>query len=173
MTKHTLEVAKYFPIYIKSFRFSTPHHLVESEKFNIQYADPSRITSTADKLRWYRHKHSLLQKEVAQILGIDRGTYSRYETDENDYYPIEHMDKLAVIYDIPVTELLDDYNLFLYHNQGKQIRAMRLDLGLSQSAYAKILGVPLGTLKNWEQNRVRVFKSTWKKHFNINKINRK
>ena len=99
------------------------------------------------------------------MLDIDRGTYSRYETDENDYYPIEHMDKLAVIYDIPVAELLDNYNLFLYHNQGKQIRAMRLALGLSQSAYAKILGVPLGTLKNWEQNRVRIFKSTWEKHF--------
>ena len=97
---------------------------MESERLNIQYADPSRITSTADKL--------------------------------------------AVIYDIPVAELLDDYNLFLYRNQGEQIRAMRPTLGLSQSAYAKMLGVPLGTLKNWEQNRVRVFKSTWKKHFNIN-----
>ena len=99
------------------------------------------------------------------MLKIDRGTYSRYEKDENDYYPIEQMDKLAVMYDIPVTELLDDYNLFLYRNLGEQIRAMRLALELSQSAYAKILGVPLGTLKNWEQNRVRVFKSTWKKYF--------
>ena len=165
LTNHTPDVAKQYPLYIESFKYSTPHHLVESEKFNILYPDLSTITSTADKLRWYRYKHSLLQKDVALIIGVDRTTYSRYETNENDFYPIEHINKLSELYDVPITELLDDYNLFLYNDQGEQIRAIRQGLGLTQSAYAKMLGVPLGTLKKWEQNRVRIFKSTWDKYF--------
>ena len=165
MTNHTLGIVKRSPIYIENFNFSTPHHLLESEKFNIRYEDPSNITLTADKLRWYRYKHSLLQRDVAQIIGVDKTTYSRYETNENDFYPIEHMSKLSELYGVPIADMLDDYNLFLYNNQGEQIRAVRQDLGLTQSEYAKILGVPLGTLKKWEQNRVRIFKSTWDKYF--------
>lgn len=165
LTKHTLGVTKYYPIYIKSFKFSTVHHIVESERFNLRFTDPASIESIADKLRWYRYRHSLLQRDVAKILGVDRTTYARYETAETDYYPIDYINKLAVMYDIPVTELLDAYNLFLYNNQGEQIRSTRQSLGLTQSAYAKTLGVPLGTLKKWEQNRARIFKSTWEKYF--------
>ena len=41
-----------------------PHHLLEAEKFNIRYTDPAQITCMADKLRWYRYKKALLQREV-------------------------------------------------------------------------------------------------------------
>lgn len=78
---------------------------------------------------------------------------------------LEHMKKLAELYNIPVTDLLDDFNLFLYNDQGKQIRAKRMQLGLSRKEYAKILGVHPGSPKKWEINTVRIFKSTWKKHF--------
>ena len=75
------------------------------------------------------------------------------------------MEKLAESYDVPVEELLDEYNLFLYKGQGEQIRKIRQGLGLTQKQYAEQLGVPPGTLKQWEQNRVRIYKSTWEKHF--------
>ena len=31
--------------------------------------------------------------------------------------------------------------------------------------YADKLGVSLGNLKHWEQNRKQIFKSTWEKYF--------
>ncbi len=31
---------------------------------------------------------------------------------------------------------------------------IRRRLGLSQAAFARLLGIPVGTLRNWEQNRV-------------------
>ena len=123
------------------------------------------MTQIADKLRWYRYRHALLQIEVADRLGIDRGTYAHYEEYDRDYYPIEHMKKLAEMYGIPVESLLDDYNLFLYHDQGRQIRERRLSRKLTQKAYAANLGISLDKLKNWEKNRVRIFKSTWEKYF--------
>ena len=37
--------------------------------------------------------------------------------------------------------------------------------GMTQTEYAKHLGVPVGTLKKWEQNKVRMFRSTWERCF--------
>ena len=49
--------------------------------------------------------------------------------------------------------------------QANQIKAIRTKLGLTQKQYADKLGVSLGSLKHWEQNRKQIFKSTWEKYF--------
>ncbi len=165
MVRHLLDSIKFFPLLIYSFPLLAPHHLYESEKFNILYLDPSEITEISDKLRYYRYRKALLQREVAYLLDIDRTTYSTYEEGNKDYYPIEHMQKLAALYEIPVTELLDDYNMFLYLDHGKQIREKRNKLGLTRKQYADLIGVHAGTLKRWELNTVNIFKSTWEKYF--------
>lgn len=165
MVRNISGEVKFAPLFIYSFPLLAPHHLLEAEKFNIRFSDPSQITEIADKLRWYRYRKALLQREIANYIGIDRSTYIHYEEYGRDYYPLPHMEKLAAIYGVPVTELLDDFNLFLYNDQGKQIREKRLALGLTQSEYAKLLGVQICNLKRWEQNKVRIFKSTWERFF--------
>lgn len=155
------------PLEILRFPLLALRKLLDAQKFNIRYTDPSQITEIADKLRWYRYQHALMQKEVAEQIGIDRNTYIHYEEYGRDYYPIEHMEKLAGLYDVPVEELLDGYNLFLYKGQGEQIQRIRQSLGLTQKQYAEWLGVPLDNLRKWEQNRVRIYKSTWEKYFQI------
>ena len=165
MARDSDEGTQYRPMYLLSFPLLAPHHLVEAEQFNIRFPDPSEIIETADKLRWYRYRRALLQREVAEYAGIDRSTYIHYEEYGRDYYPLDKMEKIAEVLDVPVTELLDEYNMFLYNNQGRQIREKRRSLGMTASEYAAQLGVPLGTLKNWERNRVRILKSTWKKLF--------
>ena len=150
---------------ILRFPLLAPRKLLDAQKFNIRYTDPSQITEIADKLRWYRYQHALMQKEVAEQIGIDRNTYIHYEEYGRDYYPIEHMEKLAELYDVPVEELLDGYNLFLYKGQGEQIQKIRQGLGLTQKQYAQRLGVSFDNLRKREQNRARIYKSTWEKHF--------
>ena len=88
-----------------------------------------------------------------------------YEEYGKDLYPPEHMEKIAQLFEVPVDMLLDDYNLFLRNGQGEQIKAIRTKLGLTQKQYADKLGVSLGSLKQWEQNRKQIFKSTWEKYF--------
>ncbi len=44
---------------------------------------------------------------------------------------------------------LADYELII------PARAVREKLGLSQEAFAKALHIPVGTIRNWEQNRVK------------------
>ena len=155
------------PLEILRFPLLAPCKLLDAQKFNLRYTEPSQITEIADKLRWYRYQHALMQKEVAEQIGIDRNTYIHYEEYGRDYYPIEHMEKLAGLYGVPVEELLDGYNLFLYKGQGEQIQIIRQSLGLTQKQYAERLGVPLDNLRKWEQNRVRIYKSTWEKYFQI------
>ena len=60
---------------------------------------------------------------------------------------------------------MDDYNRFLLHGQGKQIKALRMQRGLTQKAYAQELSVPLQKFKRWEQGSVQIFKSTWERYF--------
>ncbi len=165
MVRHLSGEVKFALLQIYSFPLLAPHHLLESEKFNIRFSDPSQITEISDKLRWYRYNKALLQQDVADLLGIYRTTYSTYEEGCKDYYPIEHMQKLAELYEIPVTDLLDDYNMFLYLNQGQQIRKKRQQRGLTRKEYAEQLGVHSGTHKRWELNTARIFKSTWERYF--------
>lgn len=158
----TLKVA---PLQILKFPVVLPHKFLDAEKFNLQFSDFSEITETADKLRWLRYQKGLRQRDVADYAGIDRSTYVHYEEYGKDLYPPEHMEKIAQLFEVPVERLLDDYNLFLRNGQGKQIKAIRMKLGLTQKQYADKLGVSLGNLKHWEQNRKQIFKSTWEKYF--------
>ena len=42
-----------------------------------------------------------------------------------------------------------------HHKLTIPARAVREKLGLSQEAFAKALNIPVGTIRNWEQNRVQ------------------
>ena len=156
---------KVAPLQILQFPVVLPHKFQDAEKFNLQFSDFSEITETADKLRWLRYQKGLRQRDVADYAGIDRSTYVHYEEYGKDLYPPEHMEKIAQLFEVPVDMLLDDYNLFLRNGQGNQIKAIRTKLGLTQKQYADKLGVSLGNLKHWEQNRKQIFKSTWEKNF--------
>ena len=156
---------KVAPLQILQFPVVLPHKFQDAEKFNLQFPDFSEITEMPDKLRWLRYQKGLRQRDVADYAGIDRSTYVHYEEYGKDLYPLEHMERIAQLFEVPVESLLDDYNLFLRNGQGKQIKAIRMKLGLTQKEYADKLDVSLGSLKQWEQNRKQIFKSTWEKHF--------
>ena len=49
--------------------------------------------------------------------------------------------------------------------RANRLKAIRMKLGLTQKEYADKLDVSLGSLKQWEQNRKQIFKSTWEKYF--------
>ena len=158
----TLKVA---PLQILKFPVVLPHKFLDAEKFNLRFSDASEITEIADKLRWHRYQKGLRQRDAADYAGIDRSTYIHYEEAGRGFYPKEHMEKLAELFEVPLVDLLDDYNLFLLRGQGAQIKAIRQRLGLTQKAYVTQLGVPLQKFKRWEQGTVQIFKSTWEKYF--------
>lgn len=151
------------PMYQHSFRFITPKKVSEAQKFALQFPTPDTITEVSDKLRYYRHKKGLYQIDIADYLGIDRGTYSSYEEHHKDYYAPEIMDRIAELLEVDVYDLLDDYNKFMYEGQGQHIKKIRKQLGITQQELAKLMNVELYKVKKWEQNKVRMFKYTWER----------
>ena len=130
---------RYAPMYIHSFRLIAPRKLLEAQLFNQQYQNYEDIPNVQDRLRWCRHHMGLMQKEVAELIGITRGHYIDFEVGYVDHYPKEIVDKLAELYQVPVDDLLDDYNRFLYKGQGKLIREYRESLGLKKKQFARLI----------------------------------
>ena len=86
---------RYAPVYIHSFRLIAPRRFLEAPLFNQQYQNYEDIQNVPDRLRWCRHHMGLMQKEVAELIGITRGHYIDFEVGYVDHYPKEIVDKLA------------------------------------------------------------------------------
>lgn len=166
MTGYCLGGVKYAPLYIHSFQLLQPRKLLEAERFNIKYSGPSEITTVADKLRYYRHKKALRQRDVAEKTGIHLATYCAYEQEDRKMpYPFDKLSKIAELFGVEITDLLDNYNLFLCNGQGRQIRALRQILGLTKEEFGKLYGFHVYTVNQWENDNVQILKSTWVKLF--------
>lgn len=165
MVRHSHDVVSYAPLYIHRFRFVQPHFLTEAEKFNITNCDPSKLVTVADKLRYYRYRSGLLQRETANHAGIERTTYSAYEEDVREYYPLDVLARIAELFDVDITDLLDAYNSFLYHGQSEQVKSLRRRTGLTQAKFAERYGVTKSQIKRWEQGKIRITKKMWEKLF--------
>jgi DNA-binding XRE family transcriptional regulator len=158
-------IVRFAPLFIHSFRLIAPRKLLEAQQFNRRYHSYEEISSVPDRLRWCRHQQGWMQKEVAERIGITREQYISYENGGVDYYPKKIVDKLAALYQIPVEDLLDDYNLFLYAGQGKLIREYRESLGMKKRPFARMLGIFPRNLQLWETEQKRVSKNSWQKYF--------
>lgn len=58
-------------------------------------------------MRKYRNKHKYTQQKLADYLGVDRTTYSKYETVRTP--ELEVIMKLAALYNVSVDEFLKDF----------------------------------------------------------------
>ena len=146
----------------------TSHGIETAPMFVISVNPAQNLTTPPenlpDKLRYYRQRAGLTQKEVADRLGIDRNTYSRYESPTRGRYPQEILNALTDLYGLPQKELSDGYNEFL-KNQGDIISEKRRDLGLTQKEFAKRVGTKLANLKRWERSEVAADRRTWEMYF--------
>lgn len=61
--------------------------------------------SIGESLKRVRSEHNLKQKDIAEAIGIDRSTYSFYETGKTNP-PIETLCALAKIYNVTIGYLL-------------------------------------------------------------------
>ena len=154
---------KLLPMYLHSFRFIAPKKVSEAQKFALKFPTADKIETVADKLRYYRHQKGLYQSDVADYLGIDKGTYIDYENQGRDYYSAEVMERIAELFCVDVYDLLDDYNKFLYDGQGKNIRKLREQMNITQEELAEKMNVSLLKVKRWEEDEVRMFKFTYDK----------
>ena len=154
-------------LYIHSFECKIPLKVTSANKFLATIENPKDLTCTADKLRYFRHKKCLLQREVADFIKVDWDTYVNYENVNHDYYKIENLYKIAELFEVDIFDLLDDYNLFLYNGQGNQIKQIRKSLGLSRTGFGKLFSLSTTTIKRWETENIKISKNSYYKLLEI------
>ena len=115
--------------------------------------------TVSEKIRYYRHKHLLHQRDVAIALNMERSVYQACEYDTHDYYPLETLKKLADFYRIPIENLMDEYHLFLYRDPGQHIRQFRKKYGYTQQQLADKLGVWRQSVRAWEKGYKKISKA--------------
>lgn len=152
-------------LYIHTFRLIAPRKLLEAQLFNKQYHSYEDIDNIPDRLRFCRHRLGLMQKEVARMAGITRNTYINLETGNLNSFNKTTADKLATLFEIPVCDLLDGYNRFLWDGQARQIQEYRQSFGLGQKPFARQMGIPIRSLQAWESGRKVVSLKSWEKYF--------
>ena len=163
LVRHTPAGSEYALCYRHPMRVVQPHQLTEADKFNILYPTPELLPTTGDKLRWHRYRLGLRQRDVADRVGLDRGTYIHYEAGTMERYPPDRLNSIAAILGVEHDWLLDDYNRFLQAEPGSQVRTLRETIGMSVTAFAECMGVYATTVRKWESGQVLMSKKMWKK----------
>lgn len=103
-----------------------------------------------ENLKKLRRSKNLTQKELAEVIGVDRTTYVKYESGDSEP-SFETLIKLADFFEVSL-----DY-LFCYEPRKKEIQTMGNNMkkareleGLSQEQAALQLNVSTLTLSDWE-----------------------
>ena len=156
---------QYMPLYIHSFRLLAPRKLLEAQLFNMQYRCYEDIAFVPDRLRWCRHSMGFMQSEVAEMLGISRAVYIDLECGVTQHLPDGVAEKLSQLYNLPVTDFLDEFNRFLYDGQAQRIRAYRESLGLGRKPFARYTCIPLSSLRGWEDGKKVISIKSWEQYF--------
>lgn len=106
-----------------------------------------------------------MQKDMAELLSVDRSTYIRYESGSITSYSPDLIKQCLEIFGVEADKLLDEYNNFIFKGQGEQVKKKRLEAGLSQGEFGKLYGVSKNTIRRWENNSVKMSRKLWKRIF--------
>ena len=122
-----------------------------------------RRAEDTNRLQYLRLQAGLLQRQVAERIGVSESAYRDVELGRSGRLPADVVDRLAALYQVPATDLLDEYGWFLYEGQADQIRRARKRLGVTRREFAKQAGVGESSVKAWETGKKEVSRKSWKK----------
>ncbi len=111
-----------------------------------------------DRIKFLRERYGYTQKNIADILKIDRGLYAQYEI-EYSIIPIKHLIKIANYFKVSI-----DY-IFSFTDKmekvipkeidkklsGKRIKELRKSLKLTQTEFVNHLNINQSTIAEYER----------------------
>lgn len=156
---------RYVPLYILSFPLCTPKRILDAQVFFRKYRRYDEIQNIPDRLRWLRHRKGLMQREAAQIAGVSRSVYIDIECGITRRLPGCLILNLSQFYGVPASEFLDEYNQFLFDGQAKRVKDYRKKLGMGRKPFSRYTGIPLSSLRSWEDGKKEVSFKCWEMYF--------
>lgn len=132
---------------------STICHVTLSATKPKDRAYPARLKTIGDHLRKRRLDLGLLQREVAEQIGVTKCTIQYWET--NRVAP-------ALRFRPWITKFLsyDPYNGTAFTSLAQRLKTTRERLGLSRRRLAAVLGIDPSNLAGWETGRHRPTKKS-------------
>ncbi|MBQ4265819.1 MAG: helix-turn-helix transcriptional regulator [Clostridia bacterium] len=127
------------------------------------------LQSIPDRIRWLRLQRGLTQQEAADLLGVGRSTYIDYEIGTIERFDLQVIRRMSLLYQVPMDDLLDKYNIFLMNGQGEQMKRWRMNLGYSCKAMGKYLGVATSNIVAWEKEEKIMTRKLWERCFGFRK----
>ena len=164
VTKKNLKPA-FAPLVAKTLVAEKVINLRWKKEVSFAHQPYCALQSVPDKIRWLRMQRGLTQKEAAEKIGVGRPTYGDYETGIIERFDPVVIRKIAELYEVPVTDLLDSYNIFLMNGQGEQLRQWRTSLGKSPKEMAEYLGVAVSNIVTWEREEKIMTKKLYERCF--------
>lgn len=149
---------RYAPQYIHTFELLIPHKHMEVQSYK-------EIQKIPDKLLWLRRNNGLTQTAVADIAGVTKSVYKDIECGITQHIPVTMMEKLADFYAVPVADFMDEFTQFQLDGQALRIRAYREQLNMERKAFSEHTGVPLSSLREWENGRKAISRKCWERYF--------
>lgn len=156
---------RYAPLYIHRFLLISPYKILEATLLEQQYVAYDKITTIPDRLRWCRHSRGLMQREVAEIAGVGRAVYNEIERGGTRQIPQKMILNLSKFYGVPVSDFMDEFNNFLFDGQAERIKAYRKKLGMGRKPFCRATGIPLSSLRGWEDGTKRISMKSWERYF--------
>lgn len=83
-------------------------------------------TPVSEKLKTLRNAYCMTQNEVAEVLGMSRTSFSKYENGAT-LPPLKVLRKLAKIYNVPIEYLIHDNSTSVVFRDGKNAEAPDID----------------------------------------------
>lgn len=155
----------YSPLFLHSFVLCAPRRILDATRFNQRCRRYEEIDNVPDRLQWCRHSKGLMQSEVAAFAGMSESMYRYLEKGQAQYVPAQVADRLAQLYQVPVSDFLDEFSRFLYDGQADRIRRYRERLGMEKRQFAEEMGIPIRSLQEWEKETKTISLKCWERHF--------
>lgn len=117
-----------------------------------------------EKLKDLRENANLRQEDVANILKINRSTYTSYEV-ERDTIPIKHLNTLCNYFNTSIDYVLGLSKEKIYPNMRKEIdreilskrlKELRVENKLTQEKIAKMLNTSRSTWTGYEYGKYQI-----------------
>ncbi len=114
-----------------------------------------------ERLRGIRERQGLTQADFANILSINRVSYTQYES-EYAIMPVKHLNTLCNYFNVSFDYVFNFSNTLNYNNSlkdinkkvvGERLKEFRKENKLIQIKLADILNVANGTIADYERGR--------------------
>ena len=114
-----------------------------------------------NRIKFLREEKDLYQKDVAEILGIDRSTYSSYEIGR-DTIPLKHLNTLCNYFDISIDYAMGLTKVPKYNDSkdsidmekvSTRLKDIRKKNNLTQVAISEILNTSRSTWTGYESKK--------------------